>query len=387
MKINNVEVTDYELYVLSRWAYSVGVSFIDDAYYNQLHKSMLKNMPDSPYASRSWSSDPCPVDLLKKVDRTDLIAKVVIGDKTESIPSINDWSEFNASLRSICGPGTLSMKMDGWNIQYNYYNGELVSVQTRGRSSDFMDVPKLACKAPAKIPVQGIVRVVTEATISDSNFPKCRKMFGNVSQRAAVSTVIAKSDDMSLIDVHAHGLNGMPYDPDKKFDILSSWGFAVPPYLKVSSFGDLQVAFKELSRQKESFCHPTDGVVYWGSKIVAIRLGAWEEPLYQSYVLGYEEEYSEHRINPKVKIFPIMRTGGSQNLVTITNWQRIINNRLKPGSPIAFRLASDSVADIDEEFTHRLQLDWDGHEDVFACQIRTNEEAKKAQANFEEMRV
>ena len=383
MKINEVELTDYELFVLSRWVYSIGEEpIISDTEYNQLVTYMKQLHPDNEYVQRSWSSDPCPVDLIKKVNKPEWIRAVVLGDKTESIPSINTWNELEMLLHAIRGGGTVSMKLDGWNIQCNYYNGYLVSVQSRGRSSDFVEMPKLRTRVPERIPVMGKVRIGTEATVSNANFERCKQLYGNVSQRSAVSSVLAKSDDMSLIDIHAHSIYGVQYDEENKFDLLQSWGFKVPPNYKVRSYEELKLAFTTLSNNRDAFPHPTDGVVYWGSSVHAIRLLAWEEPLYMSYVTGYPEEFSAHRVNPKVEIFPIYRRGGNQRQITITNWQRIINNDLRIGSPIAFKLVSESIADIDEETTRRLHEMWKGRENIYCEQVRSNEEERRIQRDL-----
>lgn len=384
-KINGVELNDYELFVLSRWTYSIGSEIIPNEEYNELLRLIKKNYPENEYVNRSWSSDPCPVDLCKKVNKPEWISSVILGDKTESIASLNTWNELESTLHAITGPGTLSMKLDGWNTQFNYYNGKLVSAQSRGRSSDVVDLPKLASKVPQEIPVDGKVRVCAEATVSDDNFAKCVRLFGNVSQRSAVSSVLARAEDMSLIDLHAHSLYGIHFDADKKFDILKSWGFNVPAYYKVSNYEELKVALKSLSDTRERYGHPTDGTVYWGQLIYAIRLMAWEEPLYYSFVKDYKEEFSAHRINPRIEIYPIIRNGGTQRMVNITNWQRIINCDLRIGSPIAFKLVSESIADIDEESTRRLHEEWKGHEDVFREQVTNNEETKRMQRAYLQM--
>lgn len=384
-KINDVEVNDYELFILSRWAYSLGEEIITNTEYNELMRCMQKSYPDNEYVKRSWSSDPCPVELCNKVHKPEWIASIILGDKTESIASLNTWNDVERILHSISGPGTLSMKLDGWNTQFNYYNGRLVSAQSRGRSSDFVELAKLRCKVPQEIPVDGKVRVCAEATVSDENFSKCVRMFGNVSQRSAVSSVLARSDDMSLIDLHAHSLYGIHFDADKKFDILQSWGFNVPKYYKVNNYEELKVALKSLSDCRATYGHPTDGAVYWGNLIYAIRLLAWEEPLYYSFVKGYKEEFSAHRVNPRLEIYPIVRNGGTQRMVNITNWQRIINCDLRIGSPVAFKLVSESIADIDEDSTRRLHEEWRGHEEVFREQVVNNEETKRMQRNYLQM--
>ena len=82
-------LSDKEKFILARWSYSVGQPLMSDSEYTQLLRYMEKMYPNDEYVKRSWSSDPCPTELLKKIDRTDLIYKVILSDRTESIPSLN----------------------------------------------------------------------------------------------------------------------------------------------------------------------------------------------------------------------------------------------------------------------------------------------------------
>ena len=96
MRIENSK----DLYVIARWAYSIGEPIIDDAQYNMLHQMIVEKYPDWEYVTRSWSSDPCPIELLKSYNLLDLIRKVVLTDKTESIPSLQTESDVKYELTS-----------------------------------------------------------------------------------------------------------------------------------------------------------------------------------------------------------------------------------------------------------------------------------------------
>ena len=58
-------MTDIVKYIIARWAYSVGQPIMSDAEYTILDRSMKARFPKNPYCQRSWSSDPCPVAMLK----------------------------------------------------------------------------------------------------------------------------------------------------------------------------------------------------------------------------------------------------------------------------------------------------------------------------------
>ena len=368
------QLSKRDKFILSRWAYSVGAPVMSDAEYNRLLEFMQEVYKDDEYVHRSWSSDPCPVELLKRVGREDLINVVVLADKTESIPSINDTYEFHSVFYSIKEPGTLSMKHDGWNIQGNYYNGKLVSLHTRGRYSDAIDASSLSKRFPQEIPVKDKCKVVCELTVSKANFAVCKSLFNNVNCRSAVSSVLARPEYHHLLDFHAFDIHGLKIDRTQKFQVLREWGFDTPLYVYTECYDDIVDGLKELSAANSGYSSPTDGAVYDGSMTKAIRLMAWEEPIYKSFVTGYEEKFNKYRISPTLEIYPIVRKGTTQRHLTITNWARIIEYDLQPGAPIAFRVASDAIADFDEESTVMLHKQYEGRWRTYAEHIKLGEE-------------
>lgn len=367
-------LSDFDKYKVARWAYSVGAPIISDADYNVLDKTMKELYPSAPICTRSWSSDPCPAELLTAIGRDDLIQAVVLSDKTESIPSLNSEYELTRTLGNIKEKGTLSYKHDGWNIQANYYNGDLLNVQTRGRSTDAVDVSKLKDRFPSSIPVSGKCKVVSELTIGKKNFKVCKENFGNVSERTAVSSVLARPEFYWLLDIHSFDIHGVTIEEPNKFLTLRKLGFDTPQFITTESFDDIKRALYTLSEQEPQYDSPTDGVVYDGSLRRAIRLLTWEEPIYYSYVIGYTEKYGPYRISPSVEIRPILRKGTTQHFLSLTNWARIIDYNLAPGAPIAFRVASSAVADFDEESTALIHSRYAGRWDEFKDIIDRNEE-------------
>lgn len=371
------QLNDRERFIVSRWAYSVGCPLMSDAEYTTLLRMMEATLPEDEYVKRSWSSDPCPVDLLKRIGREDLIHKVILTDKTESIPSLNTSWEVKSELENINTPGTLSMKHDGWNIQANYFRGNLVLMTTRGRSCDAIDVSKLFDYIPRNIPVQNPCKTVMEMTISKKNFVICSRLYGNVSPRSAVSTILAHPESYDLLSFSAFDIHGIDLQGKCKFDVLREWGFKTPEYRKVVTYDDVLSALKELSDLEPTYEEPTDGAVYDGETRRAIRLLAWEEPIYYSYVTGYLEQFGPYRISPSVTIAPILRKGTTQRRVSMTNWQRIMDYNLAPGAPIAFRVASSATADFDEDATRLAHKQWEGRWDEYKKQIDMNEEINR----------
>lgn len=339
-------------YIIARWAYSVGDPIMSDAEYNILDKLMHEKYPTLEYCQRSWSSDPCPIAVLKANGREDLIQRVVLSDKTESIPSLNSKLEVRNEWQGLNTKARLSYKLDGWNIQHSYYNGQLVHIQTRGRSTDSMDATQLMDRIPAKIDIPGRVLVTSEAVIPNNEFPWFQQHFGVTSQRGAVSTALANyaaaKDHMAVI---AHGLRSTEVVPDI-YERLQQWGFTVPNYQWVSDYYELNAAIESMGEYAASYPYPTDGLVLDdGKKVRAIRIGRWEEPIYKSFVTSYAESYGPHSIAIQANIWPIKLPNSVQRKVPLTNLSRVIQYNLRPGAPIAFRIASSAIADFDEAAT------------------------------------
>lgn len=362
-------------FIVSRWMYSIGEPIISDAEYTQLLNAVTAQYPDSEYVHRSWSSDPCPIELLKTYGYGDSIRNIILSDKTESIPSINDWGTLKSIYGSLNEEATLSFKHDGWNVQASYYNGELVQFQTRGRASDAISVAHLKSRIPQTIPKMGRYTVCMEATVSNSNYKIIQQELGGRSQRGAVSSCLARREYSHLIDLSAFSIIGDEQILNP-FPVLGEWGFQTVYWITVHNYQELLDGIKELSSLHEIYQHPTDGLVLRSTLTRAIRLDAWEEPIYHSYVTGYEETHGMHRMGIKAMIRPIAMKNSTQKLVSCTNYQRIIDNDLRIGYPIAFRLSSMAIADLDEESTRLLHAEWKDRWEEYRELIDANEEAK-----------
>lgn len=373
------QLNDRDKYIVARWAYSVGEPLMTDAEYNALHRMYVTSVPDDEYSNRSWSSDPCPTELLQSIGREDLIHKIILGDKTESIPSLNtDW-EVRSTLGNIDCHGTVSMKHDGWNIQVNYYNGRIALITTRGRATDAVDVTALKDYVVQEIPFKGRCKVVLELTISKENYRVCARLFNNANERSAVHTILSKPEYYHLLSFSAFDAHGYDMSSKCKFEVLREWGFQTPDYRIVSSYDEVIRAVMDLSEEEPSYPEPTDGAVFDGAIRRAIRLYAWEEPIYYSYVTGYIEKFGPYRISPSVTIYPVLRKGITQRQISMTNWQRIMDYNLQPGAPIAFRIASSATADFDEEATRLAHKQWESKWEEFHQRIEENEEISRCQ--------
>lgn len=370
-----IPINDLDKFILARWQYSIGEPIMSDAEYTILLRTIEHKYPDSEYVHRSWSSDPCPVDLLKMYGYEDSIRNIILSDKTESIPSINDWGTLKMMYGDLNEEATLSFKHDGWNVQASYYNGELVQFQTRGRASDAMSVANIKNRIPQKIPKMGKYTVCMEATVSNENYRIIQKELNGRSQRGAVASCLARPEYSNLIDLHAFSIIGdeQVLNP---FPVLESWGFTTVYWMIVHNYDELISGIDVLSEIHKRYDSPTDGLVLRGSMTRAIRVADWEEPIYHSYVTGYDETYGMHRMGIKAIIRPVAMKNSTQRLVSCTNYQRIIDNDLRIGYPIAFRLSSMAIADLDEESTRLLHEEWRDRWEEYREEVDANEEAK-----------
>ena len=87
-------MTLLEKYIIARWCYAIGEDFISDMEYRGIEDILKKEEPENEYINRSWSDDPCPVELLRKYNMLHLIRNVEFIHKSESIPSINSEEKY-----------------------------------------------------------------------------------------------------------------------------------------------------------------------------------------------------------------------------------------------------------------------------------------------------
>lgn len=373
---NCMTMTEYDKFIIARWMYSIGEPIMEDSEYTLLHNTIKRTHPDSPYLTRSWSSDPCPVQLLRDYGYDDAIRDIVLSDKTESIPSINDWGALRGVYRDLNEEVTVSYKHDGWNIQAAYYNGELLKLQTRGRSTDAMSVEMLKQSIPQTIPQLGRVVVCFEATISNTGYKYLSSRIKVRSQRGAVSTCLAHREYVGLLTLHAHSTIG-DYQVANPLPELKEWGFNTVQWTTAHNYDELVEAMEYMDREVDKLDIPTDGLVIRGTMSRAVRLLHWEEPIYRSYVTGYEETFGAYRVGVKAEIRPIAMKNSTQTVVSCTNYQTIIENNLRIGYPIAFKLSSMAIAVLDSEATRLLQEEWNGREREYCAMVDEGEDAKR----------
>lgn len=362
---------DVEKYILSRWSYLCGEYLISDVEYDKLEKWYKETYPDDVYSTRPWSLDECPTELLNKYHRTDLIIETTMGYMAESIPSLNDENSFYEVCHSINEKTRVSFKIDGWNCRVSYYNGVVVKVETRGRSGNNLDISGMYKLFPKSIPYKGRVAITGELNIPNSKWLAFKLLTGNSDQRSSVRTAIAQNLYEYLSFLAFNIFSESETLVGDSYDILKSLGFKSPMCKYVYNFSQLKSALNYFSAISKKYPYLTDGLVVENSTFQnAVRLGAWEEEVMCSYVVGYEESQGMYGNALIVDVFPITVEGRTFPKVSVVNIATIVENNLKIGSPIAFNLRSSADVVFDVTETTKLQRQWNGRYDEYVTHIQ-----------------
>lgn len=377
------------LYIIARWAYSIGKDMLSDEKYAELENYIKSQGLASEYTNRTWSEDPCPVELLKQYDMEDMIEEVVVFKDTCSIPSITKWSELKEKFEHAKYPIRLSFKRDGFNFHLAFVDEVLYKGNTRARKGNGLEFRNLDnMNIPKKINKKGLINVIGEMTLSKTNFRKLRNMFPKlqlVSQRASVRTALANVEAHSLLKFNAFRIQEID-DVKEEEKLLNEWGFETPSYRIVNSYEELVKEIEKMGEEAKVSEDPSDGIVaedmdrnyQW-----AIRLGYWQTSILKSYIVDYVEESGMFNDVPKLRIRNILSDENSTHtLVPITNWARIIKYRLEKGSPIAFTLTSKAAPVIDLETTRMLQKQYFGNYQEFREMIDMEQDVLKLNEKF-----
>lgn len=364
-------MTLLEKYIIARWAYAIGEDIgVGDIEYKQIEEQLKRDMPDNEYVNRSWSDDPCPIELLKLHNMEHLYRDIKFEHKSESISSINSWDLLKQLYAYLNEVSRLSFKLDGFNIQVNYYNGKPISAETRGRTGNSLNANVIMRIVPQKIPYKGKVKVTGEVVISNKVWPTFKLETGTTSQRSAVSTAMAREMTEYLTFVAFKIQSDAEQITRDQYDVLAECGFTTPYFIKVTNYAQLVAGIKRLGKMNRVYAYPSDGLVLdTPSGQVAIRVGEWEEKSLESYVIAYEENIGVYSNPMNVKIKPIEYDGAVRREVSVTNLQYIIDNDLQIGSPIAFDIRSKTTAVLNTTRTGQLHEQWAGNYEEYRKQV------------------
>lgn len=359
-------------FIIARWSYAIGADFISDTEYDHLEEEIKSLGILQDYTSRGWSEDPCPVELLKKYNLEEWIKKSTYTYSTESIESLNSIDLVKERLGLLNEESRLSYKLDGYSLRLNYYNGDLILVETRNRNGGkSMDLSNIESLFKQKIKMKGKVLITGELYIKNKTFNKYKSLRGVISQRNSVSTAIANGDveylDYRVYNIYSEDLD--KYGADK-YKILEDLGFSTPKNVIVRDYKSLIRGIQILGMQKKMYSAPTDGCVLENSTIqYALRVGEWEESCNSSYVTGYKLNRGMYDNSVLVSIKPLFINGKTVSEIPVTNLQYVIDNNLRIGYPIAFVERSSVNSVLDTTKTEELQRIYEGNYDKYREEI------------------
>lgn len=361
--IGGVIMTKEERFIIARWAYAIGKDFISDIEYDNLERELKEKGVLNEYTSRGWSEDPCPYELLKKEGLDEFITSVVFSHQTESIESLNTKDSLIQRCGNVKNEKTrCSLKVDGFNIRLNYYNGKFVSAQTRNRNAGVArDLYGISDLFPKTIPLDGKVLIVGELFLKSSTFEKYKSIRNIVSQRSGVSSAIANNDSEFLGCVF-YSIYSDKFTITNKFDnydYIKKCGLQTPMFVYCSTFDDVVKSIDVLGRKSSIVNYPTDGVVLENSTMqYAIRLGKWKEEVNSSKITGYVINHGIYGNNILVSVEPVIVNGRTISEIDVDNIQTIIDHNLKIGSVIAFTERSSANAIFDATKTTELRCSY-----------------------------
>lgn len=366
---------DLEHYILSRWEYAIGVDTrMTDEEYNSVNAMYKRLIPDNEYVKRVWSEDPCPLALLKKYGREDLYRNISIKYGSESIPSLRSMEEVEKVFNKLNKPTRLSVKLDGWNTQVNYYNGGRISSNSRGRDTNSIGTDVILDIVPENISLSKKVKIIGEAVIPNDKWEEYKLKTGNTGQRHSVSSVIANNDS-GYVKLVAFNIMSTDIDvTGDKYQMLKEFGFEVPKFIMVNTYDELLSGIKMLGRMKKRFNYETDGLVVENDEIqVALRVGEWAEEDILSYVTGYQQSPTVYGLSMTLNVFPVTSNGVTISNPNITNINIITRNNLKKNTPVAFVMRSGANPVVNFVRTKMLQDEYEGRYDEYCKMIQDSQ--------------
>lgn len=360
-----------ERYIVSRWAYLCGEPIISDIEYDKTERNFKLLYPDDIHSKQPWSFDECPQELLKKYNLEHLICNPTMGYMAESIYSVNNQLEYYQTFKSLNQRSRLSFKIDGWNTRVSYFNGYLVKVESRGRSGNNLSMNNIARLFPPKIKYKCRVAITGELSIPNKVWKEFKELTGNEDQRASVRTALVRGDINYLAFCAFNIFIEDGSEIDDQYDLLQNLGFTTPRFIWVNNFEELEKGLKYMSYISHGYYYLTDGLVIENKNMqLAIRLGAWEEHAYRSYVIGYEENQGMYGTFLKVLCYPIKIGGKTFGRISVNNIAYIIENNLRKGYPIAFNKRSEANVVLDASETAQLQKQWSERLESYQAKIK-----------------
>lgn len=346
-----------EKYIIARWAYSLGKPIISDQEYDYLHKILLlkKDPQVMEYLNRTWSDDPCPVELLVKHNLKHLITNVEFYEKGESIESVNEESKLDMILNHFEDNEMIliSPKINGWSVRIQVNNGVVVSVKSRARENNnemtfdnyILEYQKVLDSNLKDKSFTGLL--MGEAFLTHTNFEILKTKENVSSQVASIITAMKKHPYLINVNIFNIVEDGREFkNKIEKKERLEELGIPTVNYTQLPK--SIVKTYLQIV-SKDMYKYLTDGIVLDlpDNKIYAIRLYQYQNTIYRSIVVGIEEDFNAVNMSMKLLIEPVVtREGSIQRKLDIDNLSRINEFGITLGSTVFFEKISDSVANI-----------------------------------------
>ena len=239
--------------------YDMGIPTISDKEWDEkyfeldcLEKKYSIYFNDSPTQNISYEV----VNSLEKVEHNHEMLSL---EKTKSLNEIKDFLGIVPYL-AMC-------KMDGLTCSLKYYDGVLVSAETRGNGligENILHNARVIPSIPKYIPYKGLLVVDGEIICSKHDFKEFENEYKNPRNFASGSIRLLDSKECSKRKLQfvawdvIQGFEDSKYLVDKLFSLMEC-GFTIVPYCAYDNY-DRDI--DELKNMAEIFGYPIDGVVF-----------------------------------------------------------------------------------------------------------------------------
>ena len=239
--------------------YDMGIPTISDKEWDEkyfeldcLEKKYSIYFNDSPTQNISYEV----VNSLEKVEHNHEMLSL---EKTKSLNEIKDFLGIVPYL-AMC-------KMDGLTCSLKYYDGILVSAETRGNGligENILHNARVIPSIPKYIPYKGLLVVDGEIICSKHDFKEFENEYKNPRNFASGSIRLLDSKECSKRKLQfvawdvIQGFEDSMYLSDKLLS-LKDCGFTIVPFC---AFNDYDRDIDELKEVAEPYGYPIDGVVF-----------------------------------------------------------------------------------------------------------------------------
>lgn len=364
MKLNR-EKRKYSIkdeYILARYYYRYGESFIEDKRYNELENKLRESKVLVEYTSRTYYDDPIPYGLLKKHNLKSIHSEEKVRNlkatksirKVKTIEGVLDWlASIPAGIDII-----VTLKIDGIFTSNLIQNGNLVKSESKNGELDFSFIASRFFYALEDVGERNIyAECYTPINLLEKEFTTPRGMTLSYLRREKLSDAVRFAIFDMGIDNTLEGL-----------EEAMDYGLETVPF-RVVKLKDLDTEEKVL-KVVENFSEiaaelaiPADGVVFkvnsnvihdkmghntqYSKGDIALLLGSFGEKIYKAEVLNILAEFQEVKAGIILEITPTKVANGSTvKRVNASNIATVVKKNIKVGNTVEFKMQSNGSVSL-----------------------------------------